>query len=134
MGSSIALSRERRAAVAALGDDKHEETQERTCGRGLKFGRKPRAGPGAGGGSVMTTMRKPAAVNASVMACRGRCQEVIGAGRPPQIPLEGPRTGCEVVGTDRGLLLALERMLRPARHSLDRHANYRRCVRRRRHS
>ena len=31
---------------------------------------------GAGGGSLMVAMRKPAAAKASVMACSGRCQKV----------------------------------------------------------
>lgn len=34
------------------------------------------------GGSLMTAMRKPASVNASLMACSGRCQYVSTAGRP----------------------------------------------------
>jgi hypothetical protein len=40
---------------------------------------------GAGGGSLMTAVRKPAAVNASVIACSGRVQKVIGALWPPNV-------------------------------------------------
>lgn len=41
--------------------------------------------PGAGGGSLMTAIRKPAAVNAPAIACSGRVQKVIGALWPPNV-------------------------------------------------
>ncbi len=40
---------------------------------------------GAGGGSLMTAIRKWAAVNASVIACSGRVQKVIWALWPPYV-------------------------------------------------
>ena len=40
---------------------------------------------GAGGGSLMTESRKPAAVKASVIACSGLCQKLIGTEWPPNV-------------------------------------------------
>jgi hypothetical protein len=40
---------------------------------------------GSGCGSLTTDSRKPAAVKASVIACRGRRQKVIGKDRPPNV-------------------------------------------------
>ena len=39
-------------------------------------GKSSRGVSGEAGGSLMTEMRKPASVNASVIACNGRCQYV----------------------------------------------------------
>jgi hypothetical protein len=41
--------------------------------------------PGAGGGSLMTAIRKPAAVKVSVIACSSRCQKLIRAVWPPKV-------------------------------------------------
>jgi uncharacterized membrane protein YhhN len=41
--------------------------------------------PSAGGGSLMTAIRKPAAVNASVIACSGLLQKLIRAVCPPMV-------------------------------------------------
>ena len=40
---------------------------------------------GTGCGSLMTQIRKPAAVKASVIACSGRFQKLIGTVWPPMI-------------------------------------------------
>lgn len=40
---------------------------------------------GRKGGSLMTAMRKPASVNASLMACKGRCQKVSTALWSPKV-------------------------------------------------
>jgi hypothetical protein len=83
--TAIRLCQEGRDARQSVG--LQDEEQEAKEGRpALELRRDSSRGvSGAAGGSLMTAIRKPAAVNASVIACGGRSQEVIGALWPPSV-------------------------------------------------
>jgi hypothetical protein len=57
--------------------DEEQEAQEGPRGQIREDVGEQLAGAWCGGGSLMTAIRKPAAVKASVIACSGRCQKLM---------------------------------------------------------